>query len=55
MLLAVDIGNTNIVIGLYFQKKLTFTIRLKTQEKKLVQKLDQHFKLKKIASSTTNL
>ena len=52
-MIVVDIGNTNIVIGVYSQKKLTSTLRFKTHEKKLLQKLHQHFKLKKI--NTLNL
>ena len=49
-MIVVDIGNTNIVIGVYSKKKLTFTIRFKTHEKKLLQKLHQHFNFKKINS-----
>ena len=49
-MLVVDIGNTNIIIGVYSNKKLTFTLRLKTNEKKLLQKLHQNFKLRKINS-----
>jgi type III pantothenate kinase len=49
-MIVVDIGNTNIVIGVYSHKKLTLTLRLKTNEKKLLQKLHQNFKLRKINS-----
>ena len=49
-MIVVDIGNTNIVIGVYSNKKLALVLRLKTHDKKLLQKLYQHFKIKKINS-----
>ena len=45
-MIVVDIGNTNIVIGVYSNKKLALVLRLKTHDKKLLQKLYQHFKIK---------
>ena len=44
-MIVVDIGNTNIVIGVYSNKKLALVLRLKTHDKKLLQKLYQHFKI----------
>jgi len=49
-MIVVDIGNTNIVIGVYSNKKLALVLRLKTHDKKLLQKLYQYFKIKKINS-----
>ena len=47
-MIVIDIGNTNIVFGVYSKKKLTFTIRIKTNEKMISKKLNQYFGLKKI-------
>jgi type III pantothenate kinase len=49
-MIVVDIGNTNIVIGIYSTKRLKNIIRLSTKEKKLLRKLDQYFKLEKIVN-----
>ena len=38
-MIVVDIGNTNIVIGIYSKNKLSFIYRFNTQEKKLMQKI----------------
>ena len=38
-MLVVDIGNTNIVIGIYYKKKLNKTVRLKTKDKQLINQL----------------
>ena len=46
-MLVVDIGNTNIIIGVYSNKKLTFTLRLKTNEKKIIAKTASKFQIKK--------
>ena len=49
-MIVVDIGNTNIVIGFYYKKKLKSIIRLKTQEQKISQKLEKYFKFNKLDS-----
>jgi len=48
-MIVVDIGNTSVVIGGFFKKKLKFTFRIRTTDKKLFQKLNQFFKSSKIS------
>ena len=42
-MIVIDIGNTNIVIGIISNQKIKKTIRLNTNEKKLTIKLNEHF------------
>ena len=44
-MIVIDIGNTNIVVGIISKKKIKKTIRLKTKEKKLIIELDKYFNL----------
>ena len=44
-MIVIDIGNTNIVVGIISKKKIKKTIRLKTKEKKLIIELDKYFSL----------
>ena len=47
-MIVIDIGNTNIVIGLFSKKKLNLCIRIPTSEKKLLDTLDYYFNSNKI-------
>ena len=47
-MIVVDIGNTNIVIGIYSKQKLTFSIRIKTNDRKLLKILTKNFVVKKL-------
>ena len=47
-MITVDIGNTNIVIGIYSKKKLSLCIRIKTNERKLLKILTKNFVAKKL-------
>ena len=44
-MIVIDIGNTNIVIGIVSKQKIKKTIRLNTKEKKLTIELDKYFSL----------
>ena len=44
-MIVIDVGNTNIVVGIISKKKIKKTIRLKTKEKKLIIELDKYFSL----------
>jgi type III pantothenate kinase len=48
-MIVVDIGNTNIVIGLFVNQKLKNIIRLNTKDKKLIIKLENIFNSSKIS------
>ena len=47
-MIVVDIGNTNIVIGIYNKKKLKKIIRFNTKDIKLIRKLNNFFNKKKL-------
>ena len=46
-MIVVDIGNTNIVIGIYFKQKIKKIIRFSTKDKKLKQKLNKNIDFRK--------
>jgi len=48
-MIVIDIGNTNIVIGIISKKKIKKTIRLNTKEKKLIIELDKYFSLQDVS------
>ena len=48
-MIVIDIGNTNIVIGIVSKQKIKKTIRLNTKEKKLTLELYKYFKLQDIS------
>ena len=48
-MIVIDIGNTNIVIGIVSKQKIKKTIRLNTKEKKLTIELYKYFKLQDIS------
>ena len=41
-MIVIDIGNTNIIIGLFSKKKLNLSIRIPTNEKKLLETLNYY-------------
>jgi len=45
--IAIDIGNTNIVIAIFFDKKIKKIIRIETDDKNIKKKLDYNFTSKK--------
>ena len=50
-MIVIDIGNSNIVIGLFSKKKLNLCIRIPTNEKKLLDTLSYYFNSNKIKIS----
>ena len=46
-MIVIDIGNTNIVIGIFYNQKIKNILRLETKDKLLIRKLSQYFKLQK--------
>ena len=48
-MIVVDIGNTNIVIGVFYKKKITKIIRLNTNEKKIIFKLNKYLNINKLS------
>ena len=42
-MIVIDIGNTNIVLGLYFKKKLIKRNRFETKSKKLLTEINRLF------------
>ena len=50
-MIVIDIGNTNILIGLFSKKKLNLSIRIPTNEKKLLETLNYYLNSKIISTS----
>ena len=48
-MIVIDIGNTNIALGIISKQKIKKTIRFNTKEKKLTIKLDKYFSLQNIS------
>ena len=48
-MIVIDIGNTNIVIGIISKQKIRKTIRLNTKEKKLIVELCKYFSLQNLS------
>ena len=50
-MIVIDTGNTNILIGLFSKKKLNLSIRIPTNEKKLLETLNYYLNSKIISTS----
>ena len=49
-MIVIDIGNTNIVIGIVSNQKIKKIIRLNTKEKKLIIELSKYFKFRDMSN-----